>query len=68
MSIFSLDPIEAQCSRAGCNESATTSLIWANPNIHRDGRTKTWLSCEAHLEYLRGFLTDRSFLLEEKGF
>jgi len=68
MSIFNLDPLEAKCSRAGCTRSATKSLLWTNPSIHRDGKTKTWLSCEEHLDYLRGFLTDRSFLLEEAEF
>lgn len=68
MSIFNLDPIAAKCSRAGCTERATTTLVWANPSIHKEGRTKSWLSCDEHLEYLRSFLTDRSFLLEEKVF
>jgi hypothetical protein len=68
MSIFNLDPIAAKCSRAGCTSSATTSLVWANPGIHKNGKTKTWLSCQDHLDYLRSFLTDRSFLLEEKDF
>ena len=68
MSIFGLDPIEAKCSRAGCTEPASTSLVWANPKIHRDGKSKTWLSCDEHLDYLRSFLTDRSFLLGESAF
>jgi hypothetical protein len=68
MSIFNLDPIVSKCSRAGCTASATTSLVWANPGIHRDGKSKTWLSCQEHLDFLRSFLTDRSLLLEEKGF
>jgi hypothetical protein len=68
MSIFNLDPIDAKCSRAGCTQSATTSLTWANPSIHRDGKSKTWLSCSEHLEYLRSFLADRSFLLKESNF
>jgi hypothetical protein len=68
MSIFNLDPIKAQCSRAGCTQAATTSLIWANPSIHKEGKSKTWLSCKEHLEYLRSFLSDRSFLLKEGDF
>jgi hypothetical protein len=68
MSIFNLDPIDAMCSRAGCTEPATTSLIWANPNIHQDGKSKTWLACQEHLGYLRSILTDRSFLLKETDF
>jgi hypothetical protein len=68
MSIFNLDPIQAQCSRAGCTQSASTSLIWANPSIHKDGRTKTWLACHEHLDYLRSFLTERAFLIQEGDF
>jgi hypothetical protein len=68
MSIFNLDPIAAMCSRAGCTQTATTSLIWANPSIHQDGKTKTWLSCPEHLDYLRSFLTDRTFLVKESDF
>jgi len=68
MSIFNLDPDESQCSRAGCTQSASASLVWANPRIHQDGKTKTWLACDEHLDYLKGFLTDRSFLLEESDF
>jgi hypothetical protein len=68
MSIFNLDPIAAKCSRAGCTADAMTTLVWANPAIHKNGRTKTWLSCQEHLGYLRSFLTDRNFLLEEKVF
>jgi hypothetical protein len=68
MSIFNLDPIQAKCSRAGCSQPAKKSLIWANPSIHKNGKSKTWLSCEEHLEYLRAFLTDRSFLKQEGDF
>jgi hypothetical protein len=32
--------------------------------IHCDGRTKTWLACGEHLEYLSEFLIARSFLRE----
>jgi hypothetical protein len=68
MSLFNLDALEAKCSRAGCTQSATTSLVWANPSIHRDGKSKTWLACDDHVEYLRSFLTDRSFLVSESDF
>jgi len=68
MSIFNLDPIAAKCSRAGCTAVATTTLVWANPKIHKNGKSKTWLTCKEHLDYLRSFLSDRSFLLEEKVF
>lgn len=52
------------CSRAGCSAEATWALRWRNPKIHTGERRKTWLACEAHLEVLRTFLTDRSFPLE----
>lgn len=51
----------AVCSRAGCGAPAEWRIDWRNPRIHTDGRTKTWLACEAHVEYLRGFLEARSF-------
>ncbi|MSY90369.1 MAG: hypothetical protein F2648_03205 [Actinobacteria bacterium] len=60
----SSNELEAKCSRAGCGTSATQLLIWANPRIHVNGRTKTWLACDEHLEFLRNYLQDRSFLLE----
>ncbi|MCI2958610.1 hypothetical protein MN032_12985 [Agromyces atrinae] len=49
------------CSRANCREAATWRIEWSNPKIHTDGRTKTWLACDEHVEYLNGFLTSRSF-------
>lgn len=52
------------CSRAGCLEEASWALLWQNPKIHRDGRRKVWLACDAHLEYLKDFLAARSFPLE----
>lgn len=52
------------CSRAGCRDEATWSLVWRNPKIHTPDRRKTWLACAEHLEVLRTFLTDRSFPLE----
>lgn len=50
-----------RCSRAGCTEAATTRLEWRNPRIHDASRTKVWLACDEHREYLVGFLTARSF-------
>ncbi|MRG58453.1 hypothetical protein GE115_00975 [Agromyces sp. CFH 90414] len=49
------------CSRAGCRESATWRVDWRNPRIHDETRTKTWLACDEHVDYLRDFLASRSF-------
>lgn len=49
------------CSRAGCREHATWRIDWRNPRIHTGDRVKTWLACDEHVEYLRGFLESRSF-------
>ncbi len=49
------------CSRAGCRQQATVRLEWSNPRIHRDGRTKTWLACPEHADYLEEFLRARNF-------
>lgn len=49
------------CSRAGCREQATWRIDWRNPRIHTGDRFKTWLACDEHVEFLRGFLESRSF-------
>jgi len=49
------------CSRAGCTSAADWAIHWRNPKIHSEDRRKTWLACEEHLDYLRGFISDRSF-------
>ncbi len=54
-------PPADSCSRAGCSQHATVRLVWSNPRIHRDGRTKTWLACPEHASYLEEFLRARSF-------
>ena len=51
------------CSRAECRENATWRIDWSNPKIHTDGRTKTWLACAVHIEFLRDFLAARDFPL-----
>lgn len=56
--------LEHACSRAGCADEATWALRWRNPKIHPADRHKTWLSCDAHLAYLKDFLEARSFPLE----
>ncbi|GAA1508744.1 hypothetical protein BJ978_002649 [Agromyces terreus] len=49
------------CSRASCREPATWRIDWQNPRIHTGDRWKTWLACDEHVDYLRGFLEARSF-------
>ena len=49
------------CSRAECREPATWRIDWRNPRIHTGDRVKTWLACDEHVDYLRGFLESRSF-------
>ncbi|MCB1274477.1 MAG: hypothetical protein KDB25_08830 [Leucobacter sp.] len=53
-----------ECSRAGCRAAAAHAIVWRNPKIHAADRRKTWLACDDHLDYLRGFLADRSFPIE----
>jgi hypothetical protein len=50
-----------RCSRAGCTEGATTRIEWRNPRIHDASRTKVWLACDEHRDYLVGFLEARAF-------
>lgn len=52
------------CSRAGCRDAAIWRLDWRNPRIHTIDRVKTWLSCDAHVDYLREFLAARDFPLD----
>jgi hypothetical protein len=52
------------CSRAGCREAASWRIDWRNPRIHAVDRRKTWLACDEHVDFLRGFLASRDFPLE----
>lgn len=56
-------PERFTCSRAECHATAVWQLTWSNPAIHHDGRTKNWLACDEHLDFLRQFLTLREFPL-----
>lgn len=49
------------CSRAGCRRPAEVRLEWRNPKIHDASRTKIWLACAEHREYLTDFLSARAF-------
>jgi spore coat protein CotF len=50
-----------KCSRAGCEQSAQTKIIWRNPKIHSIDRKKVWLACEIHQQYLIDYLDTRGF-------
>nr|WP_234661834.1 hypothetical protein [Agromyces marinus] len=56
------------CSRAGCREAATWRVDWRNPRIHAEDRVKTWLACDEHVEFLRDFLSSRSFPVRVTAF
>ena len=56
------------CSRAACRAGATWRIDWQNPRIHTGDRWKTWLACDEHVEYLRGFLEARSFRVRVASF
>ncbi|GAA1843268.1 hypothetical protein [Agromyces salentinus] len=56
------------CSRAACQEGATWRIDWQNPRIHLGDRWKTWLACDEHVDYLRGFLEARSFPVRVEQF
>ena len=58
--------IQIKCSRAGCALPASTKIHWRNPKIHQDGRTKTWLACAEHLDFLIDYLEVRGFFLDSK--
>lgn len=49
------------CSRAGCTATATSRVEWRNPRIHGPERTKIWLACVDHVDYLSAFLAARDF-------
>jgi hypothetical protein len=55
---------DTMCSRAGCRDDATWRIEWRNPRIHAADRRKIWTACDAHVEYLRGFLASRAFPVE----
>ena len=62
MSLLGAEPVaDAICSRAGCRAPAHWRIDWRNPRIHSADRTKTWVACDEHRDYLQGFLEARSF-------
>lgn len=56
-------PRDLICSARECEEKATQALVWSNPAIHT-GRTKTWLSCPEHVNFLLDYLAYRNFPVE----
>lgn len=58
------EEIAPECSRAGCRAAATHRILWRNPRIHAEDRTKTWLACDEHLAFLRDYLRAREFPVE----
>jgi hypothetical protein len=52
------------CSRAGCQLDAVSKINWRNPKIHGLDRTKIWLACQEHLDYLIEYLSNRDFYLD----
>lgn len=65
LSMLSKGILDKICSVRGCNEKATHAIVWSNPKIHVD-RTKTWLSCENHKDFLCEYIALRSFPYELK--
>lgn len=59
-----VDDGPAECSRAGCRDTAVWAIRWRNPRIHAADRRKTWVACDEHVAYLREFLTARDFPVE----
>lgn len=57
----------AECSRAGCRDTAAWTIAWRNPRIHAADRRKVWVACNAHVAYLREFLSARDFPLEVRA-
>nr|BFF11520.1 hypothetical protein GCM10025699_28230 [Microbacterium flavescens] len=65
MSLDLPEPVApATCSRAGRRADAAWRIDWRNPRIHSADRTKTWVACDAHRDYLREFLAARDFPVE----
>lgn len=59
---------DAECSRAGCHDTATWQVVWRNPRIHPADRRKVWAACDEHAGYLRDYLAARSFPVAVEAF
>jgi hypothetical protein len=54
---------DVRCSAKGCTRPAVYALLWRNPKIHAEDRTKQWLACAEHRDSLSDFLARRDFPL-----
>ena len=54
---------DVRCSAKGCQRPAVYVLLWRNPKIHGEDRTKQWLACAEHRDTLSDFLARRDFPL-----
>lgn len=56
-------PKEFICSARDCKNSAVWKITWRNPALHY-GRSKVWLACADHLDFLVGYFDARNFPYE----
>lgn len=56
-------PRDLVCSARECEADAVWAVVWSNPNLHF-GRTKTWLACDEHRDFLKQYLAYRDFPAE----
>ncbi len=49
------------CSRKACRAEATRAVLWRNPRLHDETRTKVWLACDEHEPVLEEYLSVRGF-------
>jgi hypothetical protein len=61
-------PARPRCSKRGCVAEATRSILWRNPKIHPDTRTKTWLACDDHAQFFLEYLGARNFPVCSEAF
>lgn len=54
-------PGDLICSARACGAPATRAVLWRNPRLHTEDRTKVWLACGDHEEPLRAHLALRAF-------
>ena len=57
----------AVCSTRECENPAKFLIEWSNPKIHT-GRTKKWLACPDHRQFLIDYLRYRNFPYEVSDF
>jgi hypothetical protein len=63
-----IGPDKPVCSKRDCYEDATRSILWRNPKIHDETRTKTWLACEGHETFFLEYLGSRDFPVRSEMF